>query len=468
MRSNLYGLRHPARTRLAALLSALLWGATPSTAQIRADQRAPGTQQPTVLSSANGTPQVNIQTPNAAGLSHNTYSQFDVHAQGAILNNSRTDSPTQLGGYVQGNPWLAAGSARIILNEVHSSAPSQLHGVVEVAGQRAEVIVANPAGIVVNGGGFINASGVTLSTGAPVLSAGNLQAHQVRGGSVVVQGLGLDSRTASYTTILARAVQINAGLWAEELRVLTGANDVAGTSAGAPRVLGTVQGADKRPQFALDVAALGGMYAGKIFLVGTEAGLGVNNAGLIAATAGDLVLTSDGWLSTSGTLQASGDTRISTQGDISASASSALLAGVDAQGKPTPGQGQLQIGSAGNTALHGHLSSGADSSISARALDLTGVHSSATNASYHASSGTLDLGQAKVVVPGTLQVSTPQSLRTEGAWLNAGALRLSAHALHNQGGRLEQTGSGELRLALAGQLDNRSGRIASNSARLCV
>jgi hypothetical protein len=46
---------------------------------------------------------------------------------------------TQLGGWVQSNGNLAGGAARVILNEVNSSNPSQLKGFVEVAGQRAEV-----------------------------------------------------------------------------------------------------------------------------------------------------------------------------------------------------------------------------------------------------------------------------------------------------------------------------------------
>ena len=124
-----------------------------------------------MLNAANGVPLVNITTPSAAGVSRNTYRQFDVGSQGAILNNSRTDVQTQLGGWVQGNPWLAAGPARVILNEVNSSQPSQLNGFVEVGGQRAEVVIANPAGINVNGGGFINASRATLTTGTPVMNA---------------------------------------------------------------------------------------------------------------------------------------------------------------------------------------------------------------------------------------------------------------------------------------------------------
>ena len=38
---------------------------------IRADKSAPGNQQPTVLQTGNGLPQVNIQTPSAGGVSRN-------------------------------------------------------------------------------------------------------------------------------------------------------------------------------------------------------------------------------------------------------------------------------------------------------------------------------------------------------------------------------------------------------------
>ena len=37
---------------------------------IRADKSAPGNQQPTVLQTGNGLPQVNIQTPSAGGVPH--------------------------------------------------------------------------------------------------------------------------------------------------------------------------------------------------------------------------------------------------------------------------------------------------------------------------------------------------------------------------------------------------------------
>src|SRR5690606_33107866 len=111
-------------------------------ADVVADAQAPANQRPVILESGNGVPVVTITTPSAAGVSRNEFSQFDVDPNGVILNNGRTDSNTQLAGWVQANPWLATGSARIILNEVNSSDPSRLNGYVEVAGGRAQVVIA--------------------------------------------------------------------------------------------------------------------------------------------------------------------------------------------------------------------------------------------------------------------------------------------------------------------------------------
>jgi filamentous hemagglutinin len=277
----------------AFALSPLAW------AQVIADPNAPGNQKPQIVTSANGVTQVNIQTPSAGGVSRNVYSQFDVNAQGVILNNSTTNVQTQLGGWVQSNGNLAGGSARVILNEVNSSNPSQLRGFVEVAGQRAEVIIANPAGIAINGGGFINASGVTLTTGTPAMNGGNLDGYRVQRGTITVDGAGLDTSNADYTNIIARAIQVNAGIWAKDLKVTAGANDVNAANTTRTAIAGT----GTAPTVALDVAALGGMYAGKITLVGTEAGLGVRNAGSIAANGGPLVVQANGMLTNTGLME---------------------------------------------------------------------------------------------------------------------------------------------------------------------
>ncbi|ROW32387.1 hemagglutinin repeat-containing protein, partial [Neisseria animalis] len=268
---------------------------------IHADRSAPGSQQPTVLQTANGLPQINIQTPSAVGVSLNQYRQFDVDGNGAILNNSRSSVQTQSGGWIQGNPWLARGEARVIVNQINSAAPSLLNGYIEVGGRRAEVIMANPAGIQVNGAGFINAAGVTLTTGKPVFADGILHGFEVRGGNIAVNDGGLDTSSADYTRILSRAAQINAGVWAQDLHVSAGNNDIT-ASNGATAI---VPATSPAPAVAIDAGALGGMYAGKITLISTDRGAAVQNAGQIFAAAGGVTLSADGKISNSGSIVAS-------------------------------------------------------------------------------------------------------------------------------------------------------------------
>lgn len=419
-----------ARIAWLALSGALCAGL--AQAQIVADPAAPGSQKPTVLTAPNAVPLINIQTPSAAGVSRNTYKQFDVNAQGAILNNSRGNVQTQLGGWVQGNPWLATGSARVILNEVNSSNPSQLRGWVEVAGQRAEVIVANPAGIAVDGAGFINASRVTLTTGTPVLNAGTLESFRVQGGMVSIDGAGLDLRDADATTILARAVQLNANLWAKDLKVVAGANTV---SAATQEVVGSAPPTGSAPAFMLDVAHIGGMYAGKIRLVGTEAGLGVNNRGTLAASGGDLVVQANGWLTNTGVLQAS--------------------AKVDAQVSASVG-------------ISGSARAGESVRLAGASIDAAGASVSAGNVDLIASSADMNLTGATVLAMGTLKAQAAQQLRTDAAILEAGQLALSASSLSNVAGSLVHTGAADLSLHFSGTLDNSRGRIASRSHNLSV
>jgi filamentous hemagglutinin len=281
-------------------------------AQIAADPSAPGNQRPTVLESANGVPLVNIQTPSGAGVSRNTYRQFDVARQGAILNNSRTNTQTELGGWVQGNPWLARGTARVILNEVNSSNPSLLNGYVEVAGDRAQLVIANPAGISCDGCGFINAERTTMTTGKPIINGGSLEGYRVQGGAIQIHGKGMDAGAANYTDLIARSVEANAGIWAQQLRVTTGSNEVSADHAQ----LRKTDASGDAPAFALDVGALGGMYSQKIVLVGTEQGVGMRNAGSLGAQSGQLVVTADGRLENKGTMQARTDTRIDVSGGL--------------------------------------------------------------------------------------------------------------------------------------------------------
>ncbi|WP_231686345.1 hemagglutinin repeat-containing protein [Ralstonia pseudosolanacearum] len=475
-------------------------------AQIVADPGAPRGQQPTVLNAANGVPLVNIQTPSAGGVSRNTYGQFDVNQQGAVLNNARTSTQTQLGGWVQGNPWLATGTARVILNEVNSSNPSRLRGYVEVAGDRAQVVVANPAGISCDGCGFINSNRVTLTTGTPILNGGNLDGYRVQNGTVSIMGGGLDTSRADYTDIIARSVQVNAGIWANTLKVSAGANEVSADHAQTTAIAAT----GPAPSYGIDVASLGGMYAGKITLVGTEAGVGVRNAGQIGASAGDVTVTADGRLENSGritasgnvhadtnggvtnagTVYAQGDTQLATRGNvvntgviaaqgnttlaatgaastIDSQAGSVLGAGLLSDGTVS-GSGALQLSATGQLQAQGQNFAGADLTAGAASINLADSRTAARNITLTASGGDLDASRATLSASQAWTATAAGTLRTDGANASADRLALTAHDLSNAQGQLVQTGASDLSIQLPGQLDNTGGRIATNSANLSL
>lgn len=426
-----------------SLALGLVFLASPAAqAQIVADPSAPRTQQPVIQSTANGLPLVNIQTPSAAGVSRNTYSQFDVQKAGVVLNNSGANVQTQIGGFVPANPFLTAGSARVILNEINSSNPTYLNGYVEVAGQRAEVIIANPSGINVNGGGFINASRATLTTGTPIINGGSLDGYLVQRGVVSIDGAGLDASTTDYTGIIARAVQVNAGIWAKELKVNTGASQVDAAQATATPVTGT----GTAPAFALDVALLGGMYAGKIMLVGSEAGLGVRNAGVIGATAGNVVLSANGWLSNSGTIQASADMQVKLTGALTNTGK--LLAGGNlaaaAASLDASASAQIKAGGSNALTLSGNLNNaglvdGASTQITATSLVNT---------------GTVQASGVAAASAGTLQISTTGDITNSGKLQANADLTLAAANISNAASA-ELTGAAKTSLTATGQLTNR-------------
>ncbi|QFG76697.1 hypothetical protein DMB90_10960 [Raoultella planticola] len=131
-----------------------------------------------------------------------------------------------------------------------------------------------------------------------------------------------------------------------------------------------------RPQLAVDVASLGGMYAGKIRMVGTESGVGVRNAGALGAQAGSVTLTADGRIENSGTLRASEDATVRTAGEFSnsgaltagrhvdiqaasltSSHSSVLAAGVQNDGKLAE-SGDLRLHADGQLSAHGQTLAG--------------------------------------------------------------------------------------------------------------
>ncbi|HFO8218131.1 TPA: hemagglutinin repeat-containing protein, partial [Escherichia coli] len=467
-------------------------------AGIAADHGAPGHQQPTITQTASGIPQVNIQTPSAGGVSHNTYSQFDVGNKGVILNNAHNNVQTQLGGMVAGNPWLAKGEARIILNEVNSRNPSQLNGFVEVAGKKAQVVIANPAGISCDGCGFINANRATLTTGLPQMKNGSLTGFSVERGEIQITGKGMDASRTDYTDIIARSVKINAGIWAQDLKVTTGRNNVDIAHGQTEK---KAADASSQPQVALDVSSLGGMYAGKIRLVGTETGVGVRNAGHIGAQAGAVTLTADGRIENSGSISAKTDVHLATTRELHNSGSvyagqdtqiqsngvfthtgsvasrrntriqtarltggerSLLAAGVKDDGR-LAAAGNLTVSTTGELAAHGQVLSGGDMQLKGQGLDLSNSRIQGQHTELDATSGNLSTQNVQLSA-GTLSARTAGHFSNNGGTINADTLQISAQSLSNHRGKLIQTGTGDFSLNLPGGVDNREGLLAANGA----
>ncbi|ADO50260.1 hemagglutinin repeat-containing protein [[Enterobacter] lignolyticus] len=476
---------------------------TPAMAGIVADKSAPGNQQPQILNTASGLPQVNIQTPSAAGVSRNTYSQFDVDSKGAVLNNSHANTNTQLAGMVAGNPNLVKGEAKVILNEVNSRDPSRLNGYLEVAGQKAQVVIANPSGISCDGCGFINANRATLTTGRPQFSDGNLTGYQVNGGNITITGGGLDSKESDYTDIIARSVKVNAGIRANDLKVTTGRNQVDAAHATITKL---ADDGSQKPEMALDVSALGGMYAGKIRLTGTEQGVGVHNAGKIGATAGNVVLTADGRIENSGLVSSAADTQITSRSDIvnsgklhsngqltlssdgnlshsgtlvsggsltataktlTSTKDSLIAAGVDDGGRLTK-PGDITLTTTGPLEAHGQTLAGGNIQAAGDGIDISGSQTAAQSVVLEARSGPLSTAGATVDAQKGLTAHTTSAFNNDGGALTADKLTLSSRDLSNRSGTITQLGEDDLTLNPAGNLDNQGGKIRSNSNNLTL
>ncbi|TFF42012.1 filamentous hemagglutinin N-terminal domain-containing protein [Pseudomonas sp. RIT623] len=425
----------------------------------------------------NGVPIVNIAAPSGAGLSHNTFSDYNVGQQGVILNNAtnRTQS-TQLGGIILGNSNLGGRSASVILNEVNGANPSQLKGYTEVAGQAAHVIVANPYGVTCNGCGFINTPRATLTTGKPVVENGQLQRYQVEQGSVAIEGVGLNASNVDQFEIITRSAKINAQIQARQLAVVAGANDVdARTLKASARAANPADA----PQLAIDSSALGGMYAGAITLVGTEAGVGVKLDGKLIASGGDIQLDANGQLrmaqvtadqgsvainagqlETQGAVYAGRELKVKTQGDL------------DNRNNLVAGQ-RIDLDSGGRLTNHAIIEAGVNADNSRNASGDVRL-----NAQH------IDNRGQSVVASRDLSASAAQTLSNQGGTLSGQRqLSASAETLDNHDkGRLLSSGQANLQAgrllngqgglikadqaieARAGHLDNNAGEVLSQGS----
>ncbi|HDR9472155.1 filamentous hemagglutinin N-terminal domain-containing protein [Burkholderia multivorans] len=280
------------RALVAALACAMpLFAAHAQNAPLVVDPSA--AHRPTLANGANGTPIVNIAAPDGAGLSHNRFTEYNVGAAGLVLNNSVHAVDTQLAGRIDGNTLLGGRPASVILNQVTGGNASMLAGATEVAGQAARVIVANPNGIGVNGGSFINANHVSLVAGTVEFDEqGAIRQFRTEHGRIAIDGAGLDARDVDQLDLVSRTLQVNAALHARRVTAVAQRGTANVEQPGSHQLSG--QGDGAMPDVAIDVSKLGSMHASAITMHGSSAGVGVNLAGKVDAVTGGIAISSGG------------------------------------------------------------------------------------------------------------------------------------------------------------------------------
>lgn len=257
-----------------------------------------GGNAPRLTQANNAVPIVEIADANKAGISNNYFTDFNVGVEGLIFNNSKDlFVNTTLAGYIQGNSNLTQ-EASLILNQVTGSNPSSLLGVMEIAGKRADLIIANPNGITCKACGVLNAQSFTLSTG--VISQAEIErvanSQDIRKTLTMMTERGhinieaLNASNVAKLNLIAKSVSVNGNLLAQDLQLILGKNkvffDVNKQSDASLLLYETIttrgEGGEEQKALALDVAHLGSVVAKSIYLVATEEGVGVRNSGSMA------------------------------------------------------------------------------------------------------------------------------------------------------------------------------------------
>ncbi len=269
--------------------------------------------------------------PAAGGVSHNVFSRFDVSPAGAAFQNQ-------------------AVGARSIVAEVRASQPSVIEGPVSVDGPRANLILANPNGLVINGGSFINFGSVALVAGSVALesravgSADQTYVSAASGNGAI--RIGPDGLAADLIRLelLARRIEVAGPLVnaysspTALLRLVAGDASALFDTAASPTDNLTpwayyTAGKSTGQGIVIDLATQARISSGRIELLVTDAGAGVRNAGHLQATSGDFVIDSAGLLEQKGgRIEAAGDIRIRAGSVHQAQAESGDVPSISAAG----------------------------------------------------------------------------------------------------------------------------------------
>lgn len=310
-----------------------------SPAYVSAQVTIDGSTATNVVVNANGSVTVGIAPTTSNGVSINRYNEFNVPKPGLQLDN-RTEA------------------ARTIVNEVTGTSRTDIEGPVEVLGQRAHVIVANPNGIVIDGGRFVNTGRVALTTGqismnsyqiAPGIFQENV-ISSVNGGMITVKGGGLSGQMDAID-LIAHAIRVDGPITNEStnvgasIRLATGSTSTEFDGSVLPGNTGlrwgniTGAGAISDGAVLVEITRAGVLRANRVGIEVSDIGAGVRFAGEGYATARSFTLGADGQIDLSGTkiesitgLSASGRSIKIDDSTLTASGGSISLAATNATG----------------------------------------------------------------------------------------------------------------------------------------
>ncbi|MCZ7837729.1 filamentous hemagglutinin N-terminal domain-containing protein [Leclercia adecarboxylata] len=262
--------------------------------------------EPNTYKLGNGPKVIDIEKPNKAGVSHNIYNEFNVDSKGVIFNNNLADATHSKYGDIAKNSNLDGAAASVILNEVVSNKASLLAGFMEVSGQKADVIVANPNGITCSGCSFINTNKAILTTGKVNLAEnGAIGSYDVTKGNVTINGNGMYAEN-SYVMLLADAIKLTGTLDASNAYLSAGNFTMDGkTDVVTSHRKQATEDQLNNPVYSIDIANFGGVRANSITMMGNNLGFGVRNKGTIVANT-SLAMASNGALVNEGTINSNG------------------------------------------------------------------------------------------------------------------------------------------------------------------
>lgn len=229
---------------------------------------------------------IKIAPKNTKGISHNKYTNFNVPLRGVDLDNQSVQAKT-------------------ILNEVTSTNPTNIYGDLSVLGPKAHVIIANPNGINVDGGRFINTGGVALATSYVSFDTNNNLILNTNQGKIDIGPGGL-SGMMTELDLIAKQIKINGAIENtnsdenSQIRLIAGLSTV---KINSDQSVDATDGlwvedqtvtAGSNNEFSIDISKTSRLASGAIRIRVNDAGAGVHLAGNLIASSGEFSLSSSG------------------------------------------------------------------------------------------------------------------------------------------------------------------------------